>query len=237
VHTSHSASAMVRVPDAKTMEYERGRLSVAIPLSIHSLNKVGRFSRATRRSFAASAVLLLCMGSLALVVEMLKKQELPAAILGGCISFLLFYWGARLINSAVELYSSAVEDIVVCSDGLRWRKHNTEHLALWSEIESVKVYESAQQSSQGLQNWYARITIKVRGGDTLVLDSELLTDFVRFGNAVKARHAQRIQEGQNSGVAATVAGLPGRAGIDNSIGNFQLQIERARQADSATRNQ
>jgi hypothetical protein len=206
--STSSLSALVRVPDAAALEYERGRLAMSIPLSTHRLLERTRFARASRRVVGAVALFLLTIGSLALTVEMLKKQHLPSAVFGACLAFGFFYWGARLISAASGLYHNAIEEVVLCHDGLRWHKDKTEHMAVWSEIASVDAFEFAQKSHQGLQGWYARITLKLRSGETLVLDSELLSDFVNLGNTIKARHAETLQSSsspKNTAVADALA--------------------------------
>ena len=203
--TAHTLSAVVRLPDVATLEYERGRLAAAIALSEHQLNVWARFSRALRRGAPAALLLLLGAGSIGLIVAMLKKHQPAAAAFGGLITLLLLYGASRLIASTLRLYNDAIDNLVVCHDGLRWRKGKEDHLALWSEITAVNVFESVQRGYQG-QNWFASISIQFHWGETLVLDSEILSDFVRFANVVKARHAETIQQGQQSGVADALRG-------------------------------
>src|SRR5262245_29474067 len=206
---------MVPVPSPATLDYERGRLAMSIPLSTHRFLERTRFAQASRRVVGAVVLFLLTIGALTLTLEMLKKQQLPAAVFGASLAFGFFYWGARLISASNALYHNVIEEVVVCQDGLRWLKGKTEHMAVWSEIASLDVVESAQQTHVRLQTWHASITIKIRGGETLVLTSDLLSDFVSLGTAIKARHAETLQNSAKHTAVADALAASAAQGAEN----------------------
>src|SRR5690242_6960999 len=100
-------SAKARDLDPTTVDYQHGRLAVAMPLSEHYLISWNRLARAAKKVLGGCVLIFLALSSVALVIDMLKKNQTPAAVFGGFITLSLSAWGFRVISSALNLYSQA----------------------------------------------------------------------------------------------------------------------------------
>jgi hypothetical protein len=155
-------------------------------------------------------VVLLLLGfvSAAVTFDMLRTDQLASAVFGSGVTCLSWAAGMWAIRSAAKLFSNALEEVTVCHTGLRWLRGGKRGLALWTELASVDLYESARGRG-GLDNWSARITLKLRSGEELLLESDLLSDFVRLANAISGRQVQTIQEARRTSLDDAFRATPG----------------------------
>jgi hypothetical protein len=205
MHTSFPKSAPAHGPDAGTAEDQRARLAEEIALSDHEVVSWKCFALAAKGTLWAALALFLGVIFLAATFAMVKKNLVPSAIFGGCVTLVSFLLGMWLISKSLQTYTDRIADISVCPTGLRWHKGEQQFLALWSEIAVVDVaWDVPQTGMTGLvgavQAWSAKatinsVTIKWHTGESLVLRAATLTDIERFANTVKDRHALSIQKG------------------------------------------
>jgi hypothetical protein len=168
-------------------EYERGRLAVENPLSVHSFTFWDCLMRASVFFRGAAVALVLSLIALPLVLVVLAKANLIGAIVILVISFALLICSYAGIRKALQMTCGGVSEIAVCPSGLRWKIGNRQEMALWSDIGSVKVQEYVTTVRGVRKDWYAWCLIWFRLGGALHLWSDALSNFVGFINAVQGQ--------------------------------------------------
>jgi hypothetical protein len=218
MRTHHSMSAVSRGPDPATIAHERERLAIENPISFHELIQSQRLARICKRALGAGILLLLGFGSIAMIVNQLRTHQPGGAVVIGIVTLLLFFGASRVVKSILELCTDAVEEIAVCPGGLRWTRGKKLGMAVWSEITQVHLKELAVTGRGGLQSWSASMQLTLRSGETMILESNMLTNFVALANTVNSNHVQTVQKAQTGNLSDAIRGaLPARLARERSM--------------------
>jgi hypothetical protein len=203
-------------PATQAKQHERGRLAMESPLSMHYFTLGKCCVRAGKNIGFAILFVVFGLGLLGVAAWAIDKAGFGLYLAGGAVLVSLALVGAAVaaVYRAAQIFSGGVSEIAVCHSGLRWSARGKSRKALWSDVASVNVNEHITRRKGAVQDWYCTCLIRFYSGETLMIWSDALSNFVGFVNNVRGQVKEVNQETAGRGVAAAFRGglTPGRPG-------------------------
>ncbi len=161
-------------------EYERQRLAVELPMSTHWQEAGGFLFNVVLNVIGAAFLFLLSMLAVMVAAVLLKVMPpvAPAVVLG--ISFLILFGVWAVVRRVQKLAASLVSEMSLCPSGLRWKVGDVQQMALWTDLQSIRIHEWVTTRRGAEVAWSARCRLTFRSGAGMELWSWMLSDFRTF---------------------------------------------------------